>query len=240
MNPAGPLLQLDAVRAGYTASQVLDGISLEVWPGEVVCLLGRNGAGKTTTIRTISGLLAPASGSIRFQGQEIAGKSPVDIVGRGLSVVPEGRKVFQSLSVEENLMVGAYSRRKGLIPSAGMDEIFSLFPRLAERRRQAAGTLSGGEQQMLAMGRALMSRPRLLLLDEPSMGLAPLLIDLVFRTINVLAEQGMTILLVEQNAAAALDLADRCYVLERGRIVLSGPSEELARTENVRKAYLGT
>jgi len=240
MSRAGPLLQLDSVRAGYTASQVLDGVSLEVDQGEVVCLLGRNGAGKTTTIRAICGLLAPTGGTIAFEGRPIAGKSPVDIVNLGLSVVPEGRKVFQSLSVEENLLVGAYPHRKGLVPSADMDEVFSLFPRLAERRRQAAGTLSGGEQQMLAMGRAMMSRPRLLLLDEPSMGLAPLLIDQVFDTINLLAERGMTVLLVEQNAAAALDLADRCYVLERGRIVVSGPSAELERSENIRKAYLGT
>ncbi|MES2786066.1 MAG: ABC transporter ATP-binding protein [Pseudomonadota bacterium] len=234
-----PLLQLIDVHAGYATSEVLAGVSLEVMDGEIVCLLGRNGAGKTTTIRTIAGLLVPTRGSIKIAGVESSRSAPMDIVAAGIAVVPEGRKVFKSLTVEENLYVGAYSRRSGLIPRASLDRVFELFPRMAERRKQLAGTLSGGEQQMLAMGRAMMAQPRLLLLDEPSMGLAPLLIDLIFETINQLAENGVTILLVEQNATAALDVSDRAYVLERGQIVLSGTSQALEQTEEVRHAYLG-
>ena len=234
-----PLLAVHDVHAGYAASTVLSGVSLEVREGEVVCLLGRNGAGKTTTIRAISGLLQPRSGSIQVSGVEISRSSPMAIVGLGLAVVPEGRRVFKTLSVEENLHIGAYSRRTGMVPRSDLDRVFTLFPRLAERRGQLAGTMSGGEQQMLAMGRAMMAGPRIMLLDEPSMGLAPLLIELVFKTINELAQQGITILLVEQNAAAALDVADRAYVLERGKVVLDGSAAQLEQTQEVRQAYLG-
>ena len=234
-----PLLRLSEVHAGYSASEVLAGVSLEVADGEIVCLLGRNGAGKTTTIRTIAGLLTPTRGSIQIDAVEVSQSSPMDIVAAGIAVVPEGRKVFKSLTVEENLFVGGYSRRCGMVPRVSVDRVYQLFPRMAERRRQLAGTLSGGEQQMLAMGRAMMAQPRVLLLDEPSMGLAPLLVDAIFATINQLAESGVTILLVEQNASAALDLSDRAYVLERGQIVLSGTSEALEKSEEVRQAYLG-
>lgn len=234
-----PLLRLSDVHAAYGAAAVLFGIDLEVRDGEVVCLLGRNGAGKSTTIKTISGLLQPSRGSISFAEQELTGCSPMEIVGRGIAVVPEGRRVFPSLTVQENLTIGAYAKRSGIVPKVALEEIHDLFPRLAERRNQMAGTLSGGEQQMLAMGRAMMARPRMLLMDEPSMGLAPLLIDQVFETINYLAKQGITILLIEQNAAAALDIADRAYVIERGRVVLSGDAADLQESEEVRSTYLG-
>lgn len=236
---ANALLTLSQVEAGYGDSRVLAGLDLAVNEGEVVCLLGRNGAGKTTTIRTICGLLHPTSGSIRFAGREIGRASPMAIVAAGIGTVPEGRRVFASLTVEENLLIGAYVHRRGFRAQAELGAVFAMFPRLAERRRQAAGTLSGGEQQMLAMGRALMVRPRLLLLDEPSMGLAPMLIEAVFDTINKLAGEGITILLVEQNASAALDIADRAYVLERGRIVQQGPAAELQNQSEVRESYLG-
>ena len=239
MSSRQPLLQLTDVHAGYSASKVLAGISLEVSEGEVVCLLGRNGAGKTTTIRTIAGLLPPTAGSIKVEGKEISRCTPMEIVASGVAVVPEGRKIFQSLTVQENLLVGAYARSKGIMPRENLSPVYELFPRMSERREQIAGTLSGGEQQMLAIGRAMMAKPRILLLDEPSMGLAPLLIDLIFNTINRLAMQGVTILLVEQNAAAALDIADRGYVLERGQVVLAGDAEELQQTAEVRSAYLG-
>jgi branched-chain amino acid transport system ATP-binding protein len=234
-----PLLTLSRVEAGYGQSRVLGGIDLEVQEGEVVCLLGRNGAGKTTTIRTICGLLHPTFGSVRFQGQEISRAAPTAIVRSGIGTVPEGRRVFPSLTVEENLLIGAYVRRSGFRAKADLGPVFAMFPRLAERRTQAAGSLSGGEQQMLAMGRALMGRPKLLLLDEPSMGLAPMLIEAVFDTINNLARDGITILLVEQNASAALDVADRAYVLERGLIVQHGPAAELHDHPEVRESYLG-
>ena len=234
------LLTLKSVTAGYAEqSTVLFGLDITVATGEVVCLLGRNGAGKSTTIKTICGLLKPSAGTISFNGQDITRLAPGAIVGLGMAVVPEGRRVFASLTVEENLLMGAYVHRQGLIPRAHLDEVHALFPRLAERRRQTAGTLSGGEQQMLAIGRALMSRPRLLLLDEPSMGLAPILIETIFDTINTLASNGITILLVEQNAVAALDVADRAYVLERGRIVQSGLASELEQTADIRSSYLG-
>jgi len=234
-----PLLRLSQVYAGYGSSSVLFGVDLDVMDGEVVCLLGRNGAGKSTTIKAICGLLAPSSGKIVFDGNEITHCTAPQIVERGIAVVPEGRRVFPSLTVQENLIVGAYVRRRGVTPRVKLDEIHSLFPRLAERRNQLAGTLSGGEQQMLAMGRAMMAEPRMLLLDEPSMGLAPLLIDQVFETINYLATRGITILLIEQNAAAALDVADRAYVLERGQVVLSGEAATLQESEEVRATYLG-
>lgn len=234
------MLNLNAVSAGYAEqSTVLFGIDMTVAAGEVVTLLGRNGAGKSTTIKTICGLLKPSAGTILFDGQDITRLGPGEIVELGVAVVPEGRRVFASLTVEENLLMGAYSHRKGFRPHANLDEIHALFPRLAERRRQLAGTLSGGEQQMLAIGRALMSRPRLLLLDEPSMGLAPILIETIFDTINTLAANGITILLVEQNAVAALDVADRAYVLERGKIVQSGLASVLEQTADIQSSYLG-
>lgn len=236
-----PLLPLSGVCAGYAPqSTVLSGVDMEVRAGQIVCLLGRNGAGKSTTIKTICGLLRPTSGSIVFDGQDITRSNPAAIVALGIAVVPEGRRVFASLSVEENLLMGAYSRRNGIVPRAPLDEIHALFPRLAERRNQLAGTLSGGEQQMLAIGRALMSQPRLLLLDEPSMGLAPILIETIFDTINTLAASGITVLLVEQNAVAALDVSDHAYVLERGRIVQSDLASVLEQTEDIQTTYLGS
>ena len=243
-NPASntkPILSLRGVEAGYGAqASVLSGIDLDVAPGEVVCLLGPNGAGKTTTIRTICGLLPIRAGRIEFDGKDITASPPTAKVAAGIAVVPEGRRVFPTLSVEENLLMGSYSHRKGVVPREQFDEVYELFPRLEERRTQLAGTLSGGEQQMVAMGRALMGRPRLLLLDEPSMGLAPLLIELVFDTINKLAMQGITILLVEQNAVAALDVADRGYVIERGVVVHAGPAADLEQASEIRSSYLGS
>ena len=235
-----PLLTLTAVHAGYAEqSSVLFGVDLTISQGEVVCLLGRNGAGKSTTLKTVCGLLTPSSGSIKFDGQEISGKEPGQIVSSGIALVPEGRRVFPNLSVQENLQMGAYVRRAGMVSKVNLERVHSLFPRLAERRGQLAGTLSGGEQQMLAIGRALMSEPKLLLMDEPSMGLAPMLIEAIFDTINNLAESGITILLVEQNAVAALDVADRAYVLERGQIVHFGTASELEQTADIRSTYLG-
>lgn len=235
-----PLLALDAISAGYGPMRVLHGVSLTVQPGEVVALLGRNGAGKTTAIRTICGLLPPRGGGIRIAGTPIGGLSARQISTLGVATVPEGRRVFRSLTVAENLAIGAFCKHAGLWPrNCDFSPVYALFPRLQERHSQLAGTLSGGEQQMLAMGRALMSAPRLLLLDEPSMGLAPMLIDLLFDVVDRLARNGMTILLVEQNAAAALDVADRAYVLERGRIVREGSTAVLEQDDAVRASYLG-
>lgn len=235
-----PVLSLRAIRAGYLHDvPVLTGIDLDVHAGEVVALLGRNGAGKSTMIRVISGLLKPSGGTVQFQGADITGADPATIVKAGIGVVPEGRRVFASLTVEENLTIGAFSHRTTLIPRPSLDRIYEAFPRLAERKTQRAGTLSGGEQQMVAMGRALMSEPKLLLLDEPSMGLAPKLIEAVFDMINTLAASGITVLLVEQNASAALDVADRGYVLERGAIISSGDSAELEANPEVQASYLG-
>lgn len=235
-----PLLVLENVHTYYGNVHALKGISLVVEEGEIVTLIGANGAGKTTTLRTISGLIKPREGRIIFDGQELNKVPAHKIVYMGISHAPEGRKVFPTLTVEENLLLGAYSLgndHKAI--KANKERVFALFPRLAERRKQLAGTLSGGEQQMLAIGRALMSRPRLLLLDEPSLGLAPMLVKAIFETIEEINRQGVTILLVEQNAKAALKLAQRAYVLETGRVVLSGPSHELIKDERVRKAYLG-
>jgi len=235
-----PLLVLENVHTYYGNVHALKGISLTVEEGEIVTLIGANGAGKTTTLRTISGLIKPKEGRIIFDGQELNKIPAHKIVYMGISHAPEGRKIFPTLTVEENLLLGAYSLgndRKAI--EANKERVFALFPRLAERRKQLAGTLSGGEQQMLAIGRALMSRPRLLLLDEPSLGLAPMLVKAIFETIKEINRQGVTILLVEQNARAALKLAQRAYVLETGRIVLSGPCQELIKDERVRKAYLG-
>jgi branched-chain amino acid transport system ATP-binding protein len=234
------LLVLENVHTYYGNVHALKGINLTVEEGEIVTLIGANGAGKTTTLRTISGLIKPREGRIIFDGQELNKIPAHKIVYMGISHAPEGRKIFPTLTVEENLLLGAYSLgndRKAI--EANKERVFALFPRLAERRKQLAGTLSGGEQQMLAIGRALMSKPRLLLLDEPSLGLAPMLVRAIFETIKEINRQGVTILLVEQNARAALKLAQRAYVLETGRIVLSGPSHELLQDERVRKAYLG-
>ncbi|MCS7286152.1 MAG: ABC transporter ATP-binding protein [Anaerolineae bacterium] len=235
-----PLLVLENVHTYYGNVHALKGISLTVEEGEIVTLIGANGAGKTTTLKTISGLIKPREGKIIFDGHELNRIPAHKIVHMGISHAPEGRKIFPTLTVEENLMLGAYSLgndRKTI--ETNKERVFALFPRLAERRKQLAGTLSGGEQQMLAIGRALMSKPRLLLLDEPSLGLAPMLVKAIFETIKEINRQGVTILLVEQNAKAALKLAHRAYVLETGRIVLSGFSHELVQDERVRKAYLG-
>lgn len=236
---AKPMLKIDDINVYYGAIHALKGISLEVDEGEIVTLIGANGAGKSTTLRTISGLLKPKTGGIVFQGEDIAGVPAHEIVKRGISQVPEGRRIFAEMTVRENLDLGAFTRKDKDGIAADMKHVFELFPRLEERRDQVAGTLSGGEQQMLAMGRALMSRPKLLLLDEPSMGLAPLLIREIFNIIVDINKSGTTVLLVEQNANMALSIASRAYVLETGRITLSGSAAELAASEEVKKAYLG-
>ena len=214
-------------------------MSLEVHKGEIVTLIGANGAGKSTTLRTVSGLLAPKSGGISFLGENIAGMPAHEIVKHGISQVPEGRRIFAEMSVQENLEMGAFTRKDKAGVEKDFEIVYNRFPRLKERRKQQAGTLSGGEQQMLAMGRALMSRPKLLLLDEPSMGLAPLLIKEIFSIIEDINHEGTTVLLVEQNANMALSIAHRAYVMETGRITLQGAAKELAASEDVRKAYLG-
>ena len=231
------LLAVQDLVTAYGSVEALHGISFHVDDGEIVALLGANGAGKTTTLRTISGLLRPRAGEVRFAGERIDTRPAHEIVRLGLTHVPEGRWIFTLLTVEENLRLGAYAERR--VSREALDRVFTQFPRLAERRGQLAGTLSGGEQQMLAMARALMTRPRLLLLDEPSMGLAPVLVRGIFQTIAEINRQGTTVLLVEQNASAALRLARRAYVLETGRIALEGLGAELARNEAVRRAYLG-
>ena len=236
---AEPMLKIDNIDVYYGAIHALKGISLEVNEGEIVTLIGANGAGKSTTLRTISGLLKPKTGSITFLGQSIAGVRAHEIVKKGISQVPEGRRVFAEMTVMENLDLGAFVRKDKAGIQQDLKHVFELFPRLEERKNQSAGTLSGGEQQMLAMGRALMSRPKLLLLDEPSMGLAPLLIKEIFNIIVDINKSGTTVLLVEQNANMALSIANRAYVLETGRITLSGSATELAASEAVRKAYLG-
>ena len=240
--PAGakaPMLRVTDLEVYYGAIHALKGLSLEVNEGEIVTLIGANGAGKSTTLRTISGLIAPKSGTITFEGKNIAGKGAHEIVRAGISQVPEGRRIFAEMTVLENLELGAFTRSDKDGIAADMEMVFTRFPRLKERVSQQSGTLSGGEQQMLAMGRALMSRPRLLLLDEPSMGLAPLLIKEIFSIIVDINKTGTTVLLVEQNANMALSIASRAYVLETGRITLSGAAKELAASEDVRKAYLG-
>ena len=236
---AEPMLKIDNIDVYYGAIHALKGISIEVNQGEIVTLIGANGAGKSTTLRTISGLLKPKNGSITFMGKNIAGVPAHQIVREGISQVPEGRRVFAEMTVMENLDLGAFVRKDKAGIQKDLKTVFELFPRLEERRNQSAGTLSGGEQQMLAMGRALMSRPKLLLLDEPSMGLAPLLIKEIFHIIEDINKSGTTVLLVEQNANMALSIANRAYVLETGRITLSGAAQELAASEDVRKAYLG-
>lgn len=235
----GTMLTINDINVFYGAIHAIKGVSLEVNEGEIVTLIGANGAGKSTILRTISGLLKPKTGSIQFEGQEIAGMPAHEIVKTGISQVPEGRRIFAEMSVLENLELGAFTRKDKDGIKADIELVFERFPRLKERIGQLAGTLSGGEQQMLAMGRALMSRPRLLLLDEPSMGLAPLLIKEIFTIIQDINKTGTTVLLVEQNANMALSIAHRAYVLETGRITLSGDAKELAASDEVRKAYLG-
>ena len=233
------LLEVNDIHTYYDAIHALKGITISVDEGEIVTLIGANGAGKSTTLNSICGLYHPRSGSIHFDGQPIHQLPPHEIVQLGLSQAPEGRQVFGRLTVTENLKMGAYTRTDKEGIAADMERVFELFPRLKERSKQVAGTLSGGEQQMLAIGRAMMASPRLLLLDEPSMGLAPLLVETIFDTIREINEQGTTILLVEQNASIALSLAQRGYVLETGRIVLQDTAEALQANEMVRKAYLG-
>ena len=233
------MLEIKDIHVYYGAIHAIKGVSLTVRQGEIVTLIGSNGAGKSTTLRTVSGLLKPEEGDILFEGESIAGRPAQSIVKMGISQVPEGRRIFANMTVMENLELGAFTRDDADGIEADMNMVFERFPRLLERKEQAAGTLSGGEQQMLAMGRALMSRPRLLLLDEPSMGLAPLLIREIFNIIVDINKTGTTVLLVEQNANMALSIAHRAYVLETGRIALSGGAKELAASEEVRKAYLG-
>jgi branched-chain amino acid transport system ATP-binding protein len=235
----GILLELKDVHTYYGAIEALKGISIEVYAGEIVTLIGSNGAGKSTTLRSINGLNQPRRGSIRFEGRDITNSSPHSVVKMGIAQSPEGRRLFPRMSVHENLEMGAFQRedRRGI--REDIDRVFELFPRLQERRAQKAGTLSGGEQQMCAIGRALMARPKLLMLDEPSMGLAPIFVERIFETIVEVNKQGTTILLVEQNALMALDVAKRGYVLETGKVALADDAKSLRQNEEVRKTYLG-
>jgi branched-chain amino acid transport system ATP-binding protein len=233
------MLELRGVAAGYGSVQAIRDVSLDVPAGSIVAIIGPNGAGKTTTLKTIVGLLKPRAGSISFLGRPIADLPPPRIVEQGISLVPEGRKIFAELTVEENLLIGAITRPKGPELRQDLDRMFTLFPRLAERRAQLGGTLSGGEQQMLAVARGLMSRPKLLMLDEPSLGLAPIVVERVFNLILDINADGTTVLLVEQDAQMALAVADQGYVLETGRIVLDAPADALLGNEDVRRSYLG-
>ncbi|HEV8500979.1 MAG TPA: ABC transporter ATP-binding protein [Casimicrobiaceae bacterium] len=239
MDTAAPLLVLDKLAVAYGEIRAVKGIDVVVGRGELVCLIGANGAGKTTTLKGICGLQPVRSGTIRYDGEDVTGMRSFKLVRRGLAMVPEGRGVFGGLTIEENLAMGAYIRSDRAGIAADLAHVYSLFPRLQERRRQTAGTLSGGEQQMLAIGRALMSRPKLLLLDEPSMGLAPLMVQKVFETVLAVARSGVTILLVEQNAKLALEVSSRGYVMESGEITLAGAAGDLLRDPKVRAAYLG-
>ena len=231
------ILKVEDMHVYYGAIHAVKGVSFEVGEGEIVALIGANGAGKSTILKTVSGLMHPRSGSIEFDGKSIAHTDAYKLVRHGLAHVPEGRRIFLQMSVQDNLEMGAFTKKE--VSKEDLERMFTLFPRLKERRKQIAGTLSGGEQQMLAMSRALMSHPKLLMLDEPSMGLAPILVDQIFDIIKELHAQGTTILLVEQNASKALEIADRAYVLETGSITLSGTGAELAQSDEVRKAYLG-
>ena len=232
------MLKVEDLHVYYGSIHAIKGVSFEVNEGEIVTLIGANGAGKSTTLNTVAGLMKPRSGAITFEGQQVAGMPASKIVPQGMALCPEGRRVFQQMTVRENLEMGGYTRPAGEIADS-LADVFDRFPRLKERHKQVAGTLSGGEQQMLAMGRALMSKPRLLMLDEPSMGLAPLLVEQIFDIIGELNRAGTTILLVEQNAQMALSIANRAYVLETGSIVKSGDAQALMHDDDVRKAYLG-
>ena len=233
------MLEVKDLEVYYGMIQAIKGISFEVNKGEVIALIGANGAGKTTTLHTITGLLSPKKGSVMFEGKDITKIPAHKIVSMGMAHVPEGRRVFADLSVYENLKLGAYTRKDKENLNKDLESIYERFPRLAERKNQSAGTLSGGEQQMLAMGRALMSKPSIILMDEPSMGLSPILVNEIFDIIESISKSGTTVLLVEQNAKKALSIANRAYVLETGRIVLSGTGDELMHSEQVQKAYLG-
>ena len=237
--PAKALLQVEQLVLAYGGIQAVKGVDLQVFPGELVSLIGSNGAGKTTTLKAITGGMSAQAGRVLYQGRDMAGLGAWDLVRRGLCMVPEGRGIFGRMTIMENLQMGAYIRDGAAQIQADIDRIFTTFPRLKERRSQLAGTLSGGEQQMLAMGRALMAQPTLLLLDEPSMGLSPLMVDKIFEVIQGVAAQGMTVLLVEQNARRALQIADRAYVMEAGLITLSGAAQNLLDDPKVRAAYLG-
>ena len=234
-----PLLKVNDIHVFYGAIHAIKGISLEVNEGEIVTLIGANGAGKSTTLNTIAGLLKPRQGGIAFAGMPVEGTAASKMVYKGLSLCPEGRRIFQQMTVRENLEMGAFSRPNEETEKS-MEQVYEFFPRLKEREKQIAGTLSGGEQQMLAMGRALMSKPRLMMLDEPSMGLAPILVEQIFEIIRDMNAAGTTILLVEQNAQMALSVANRAYVMETGRITMEGDADDLMHDDNVRKAYLGS
>jgi branched-chain amino acid transport system ATP-binding protein len=236
---AAVLLKVNDLKVGYGGIQAVKGVSLEVREGELVSLIGSNGAGKTTTMKAITGLLPLGGGHIELAGKTIDGQGPWDLVQQGLAMVPEGRGVFTRMTIVENLQMGAYIRDDNVAIAEDIERVFTTFPRLKERRDQLAGTMSGGEQQMLAMGRALMSRPKVLLLDEPSMGLSPIMVDKIFEVIQEVSAQGVTILLVEQNASRALQIADRGYVMESGLITLSGDAHEMLHDPKVREAYLG-
>ena len=233
------MLEVENIHSYYGNIHALKGVSLTVDKGEIVTLIGGNGAGKSTTLRSITGIMKPLEGSIRLEGEDLAPYKAHEIVYKGIAMVPEGRRIFARLTVAENLEMGAYSRNSKQEIAHDLDHIYSLFPRLKERHTQVAGTLSGGEQQMLATGRAMMARPRLLLMDEPSMGLAPVLVELIFDTIKRINEEGTTVLLVEQNALMALSIANRAYVLQTGEIVLHDKAEKLQKNEMIQKAYLG-
>lgn len=232
------LLSIRHLNVAYGGIQAVKNLSLDLYPGELVSLIGANGAGKTTTLKAICGLLQAQSGEVLYQGRSLKGQGAWELVSQGLVMVPEGRGIFTRMTIEENLRMGAYLRRDAEVES-DMELVYQRFPRLKERHRQLAGTLSGGEQQMLAMGRALLARPKLLLLDEPSMGLAPIMVDQIFQVVQDVSKQGVTVLLVEQNAHRALELADRAYVLESGEMVLSGAASDLLRDPQVQAAYLG-
>ncbi|MDE2616535.1 MAG: ABC transporter ATP-binding protein [Burkholderiales bacterium] len=232
------LLQVSGLKVAYGGIQAVKGVDFEVKRGELVCLIGSNGAGKTSTLKAVTGTL-PCLGQLHYLGKPLRGQGPWDLVRQGLAMVPEGRGVFTRMSIAENLLMGAYTRDDSDGIAADLERMYTLFPRLKERHTQLAGTLSGGEQQMLAMGRALMSRPQLLLLDEPSMGLSPIMVDKIFEVVREVSSQGMTVLLVEQNASRALGIADRGYVMESGLITLSGPAQQLLHDPAVRAAYLG-
>ena len=232
------ILSIKDLKVNYGGIEAVKGISFDVPEGSIVTLIGANGAGKSSTLRTVAGLVKPKSGTIEFKGENITGKSSIDIVKRGITLVPEGRRIFPDLTVLENLKIGAYLRKDDL--KSDIEWVYSLFPRLKERAWQAGGTLSGGEQQMLAVGRALMSRPKLMMMDEPSLGLAPIVVRDIFKIIREINKKGVTILLIEQNANMALQTADYAYVLETGRISMSGTGAELLANEDVKKAYLGT